>query len=383
MATTPLKVYRKEEFRSGIRIKPSTTEPAVATSQEGDIIFHASKGLGQFLAGVWVYGQTIVAAAAMAGIISISTANGVATISIAKATTTQDGLMAASDKVDLDTAKADIDGLKTRANTVESDVATAKADIVTAKADIASIKPDLAATKAAVDAATNAVSPGKIVKYDANGNFQVAAPQTIFDAVNEGYVNDRVAALEAMIDGTLKTPEAFVPAGSYPSLYNSGTIQKGDSFRIVSAGVMGGKSVNPEDLLIALVDNPSPSNDSDWQIVESNRTDATPNVKGFVALASKAEVEAKADANKAVVAADLEKFVLAKSFQIVGDGSATEFSFTHGFNRRNVAVVSKEAQSPFADVSLDAQSIDANTVKFVFDEVLPSGYAIDIELSSK
>jgi hypothetical protein len=81
---------------------------------------------------------------------------------------------------------------------------------------------------------------------------------------------DDLAGVAALVDGTLKAPEAFSPAGSYPTTYDGDPVQKGDTFRM-AAGTMGAVTVNAEDLLVALVDTPGQV-DASWQVIESNRT---------------------------------------------------------------------------------------------------------------
>lgn len=91
--------------------------------------------------------------------------------------------------------------------------------------------------------------------------------------------NGTVALMEdldgvvAMIDGTMRAPEAYTPTGDYPTTYGGEPIQRGDTFR-VAAGTMGETTVNAEDLLIALADAPGQL-DAAWQVIESNRVVAT------------------------------------------------------------------------------------------------------------
>ncbi|MEA2036422.1 MAG: hypothetical protein U9O94_02860 [Nanoarchaeota archaeon] len=62
--------------------------------------------------------------------------------------------------------------------------------------------------------------------------------------------------VDALYDGSLKAPEAYDPTvtSNYPLTYGGASIQAGDSFRITASGTMGTRTVNTEDLLIALVD---------------------------------------------------------------------------------------------------------------------------------
>lgn len=104
----------------------------------------------------------------------------------------------------------------------------------------------------------------------------VTAQRTLLLQDKDGAVAtlDDVNAVAAMVDGALRAPEAYTPAGGlYPATYGGAAIERGDSFRCAS-GTMGGVTVNAEDLLIALVDAPGQV-DANWQVLESNRVVAT------------------------------------------------------------------------------------------------------------
>lgn len=97
--------------------------------------------------------------------------------------------------------------------------------------------------------------------------------------------------IDVLIDATMKAPEAFVPSGTYPTTYDSNPVERGDSFRLTAAGTMGARTVNIEDLLIALVDTPGQT-DANWMVADSNRDQATTTVKGVAELATQAEADA-------------------------------------------------------------------------------------------
>ncbi len=120
-------------------------------------------------------------------------------------------------------------------------------------------------------------------------------------------------------EGSMKAPEAFAPAGTYPVTYDAAAVGKGDSFRITGDGTMGAVTVNPEDLLIALVDAPGQI-DGNWQVVESNRDQATETVKGVARLATAAEITAGVNAIAIVTPVDLEQKIAA-----IPSGSMSSF----------------------------------------------------------
>lgn len=84
---------------------------------------------------------------------------------------------------------------------------------------------------------------------------------------------DDVAAVAAMVDGSLKAPEAFAPVGTYPTTFGGVAISRGDSYRL-AAGTMGTRIVDAEDLLVSLVDEPGQI-EANWQVIEGNRVTAT------------------------------------------------------------------------------------------------------------
>lgn len=118
-------------------------------------------------------------------------------------------------------------------------------------------------------------------------------PAAAQDAATKAYV-------DTIADGSLKPPEAYNPTttGNYPLTYDGGAIKKADTFRITAdeAGIGDGvRDVNIEDLLIALVDTPSATVNTDWMVAESNRDQASETVKGVAELATQAEADAETD----------------------------------------------------------------------------------------
>jgi len=128
-------------------------------------------------------------------------------------------------------------------------------------------------------------------EVDMNGNplRNLPTPTNADEAVNKAYV-------DGLIDRVLKQPQAFTPAGSYPTTYNGNAVQANDTFRITAAGVIGGVTVNAEDLLIALVDTPGQT-DSNWQVLESNRDQASETVKGVAKIVSQTDIQNELSTN--------------------------------------------------------------------------------------
>jgi len=150
--------------------------------------------------------------------------------------------------------------------------------------------------------------------------------------------------VDGLVDGTLKTPEAYDPAGSgnFPTTYGGNPIEKGDSFRILTADTLGsGTIVNPEDLLISDVDTPGQT-DSNWQVIESNRDQATETVKGVALVATLAKVDAQTDDEAFVTSlklgqSQLQTDVTANNSKVSADGSIDTHSDVDTTNETKVA----------------------------------------------
>lgn len=149
---------------------------------------------------------------------------------------------------------------------------------------------------------------GKLIKQGTKTVTQVADhldstsdPHNVTAAQTGAYTT---AQVDALVDPTLKAPEAFAPSGSYPITYDGGPVSKGDTFRITAAGTMGGITVNVEDLSFALVDVPGQT-DANWHTLESNRDQATETVKGVAEIATQVEADAGTDDARIITAAKL------------------------------------------------------------------------------
>lgn len=129
-------------------------------------------------------------------------------------------------------------------------------------------------------------------EVDMNNNRlrNLPAPVNADEATNKAYV-------DGLIDNTLKAAEAYNPniTNLFPVTYNGNAIQKGDTFRL-SAGTMNGVVVDNEDLLIADIDAPGQIV-GNWQILESNREQATESIKGIAKMATQIDVEDEMTSN--------------------------------------------------------------------------------------
>jgi len=131
-----------------------------------------------------------------------------------------------------------------------------------------------------------------------DGTFTVTATNssTYFDVTNASGVAE------------VTSPATYQISGSYPTEYDSAAVEKGDSFRITSAGTIGNVTVNAEDLLIALIDTPGQTN-TNWMVAESNRDQATETVLGLVELSTQAEADAGTNDTTAITPLKLDTYI--------------------------------------------------------------------------
>lgn len=231
--------------------------------------------------------------------------------------------------------------------------------------------------KAKLDNSTDANTANAIVKRDANGDFTtrnitankitgLATPSSGSDAVNKAYV-------DGLIDKTLKPALGYAPNGSntYPTTYDGRGVQQGDTFRMANAGTVGTQLVNTDDLLIANVDDPAQV-DVNWQIIESNRDQATETVKGVLQIATDAKMNAETDDATAVTPKKLKTRLVAdgyarkRAFALVGDASTLAFVLTHNLNTLDVAVYVREDTGVRGEVFVDKEHTTVNTVTVRF-----------------
>ena len=240
-----------------------------------------------------------------------------------------------------------------------------------------------AVDKTKLDASTDTNTVSTLVERDVNGAFAANritvndititnTPIAGTDGTNKNYV-------DGLVDGSLKQPEAYDPTttGNYPLTYGGNTIQAGDSFRITAAQVGigdGNRDVNIEDLLIALIDNPSATVSTDWMVAESNRDQATEVVKGVAKLATQAETDAGIDDLSIVTPLKLITYLANISATVkyittfVGTGAAQSVTINHALNSQDVLVSIRD--------SVTNEQVEADVVCTDINNVTLSGIAI-------
>jgi hypothetical protein len=177
----------------------------------------------------------------------------------------------------------------------------------------------------------------------------------------KAYVDNTVAGL-----GNLEGGFAAGSAVNFPTA--SGGTKKGDYWYVTSAGTVQGVTLNIGDVLIANIDNASPTSSSDWTFLESNRDQATESVLGVVRLATQAE--ANTGTNDTAVITPLKlKTVLDNRVggyaANVGNGAATSYAVTHSLNTVDVIVMIKD-NTTLEEVFADVVITDVNTVTVSF-----------------
>jgi hypothetical protein len=177
----------------------------------------------------------------------------------------------------------------------------------------------------------------------------------------KSYIDNTIAGL-----GNLEGGFAAGSSVNFPTA--SGGTKKGDYWYVTSAGTVQGVVLNIGDVLIANIDNASPTSSSDWTFLESNRDQATETVLGVVRLATQAE--ANAGTNDTAVITPLKlKTVLDNRIggyaANIGNGSATSYAVTHSLNTIDVIVMIKD-NSTLEEVFADVVITDANTVTVSF-----------------
>ena len=176
--------------------------------------------------------------------------------------------------------------------------------------------PDVAANTSASHTHANKTELDKVT--DGDHDVRTDNPHAVTAAQVDSYT---IAQVDALIDVTLKPPEAYDPTvtGNYPITYDGGGVQKGDTFRITANQAdlgSGTVDVNIEDLLIALVDTPAQT-EANWMVAESNRDQATETVKGVAKVDTQAEVNGGTNDTGFVTALKLLNMALNLPFAIV------------------------------------------------------------------
>ncbi len=194
--------------------------------------------------------------------------------------------------------------------------------------------------------------------------------------------------------GTLVGDYSPTTTAAYPSTGSGtgSTIVKGDYWMITSvvSGTndhVGTYTVNNGDVLYSKVDSPG-STDSNWFVVESNRSQATETVLGVSKIATDTIVNAGTNDTDYITALKLANRLATlgglfnahkKIFTITGDGTTTSFSLVHNLGTVNISVNITDA-STNSIVLIYYTNTDTNTTTFLFNTAPASGVIYNITI---
>lgn len=119
------------------------------------------------------------------------------------------------------------------------------------------------------------------------------------------------------------------------------------------------------------------TNNVAWVVFGASASAASTGTAGIAALATQAEVDAGAVANKIVTPSTLASWAgrVRKFSATVGDGSATSIAVTHNFSTTDVQVQVFELTGSKREVFVEKQITSANAVTLLFD-VAPAANAL-------
>jgi hypothetical protein len=170
------------------------------------------------------------------------------------------------------------------------------------------------------------------------------------------YVDSAVASLGYFVGGFAAGSATDFPVAP-------GGTNKGDYWRVTSAGTIHGAVLEVGDVIIANIDNPNVTTTTDWTILQTNVTQATETVAGIARLATQAETNT--GTNDLTIVTPLKLTTLLDSrvggyAVTIGNGSATSFALTHGLNTLDVLVQIAEVSTGdtvYADVARTSTAV--------------------------
>jgi hypothetical protein len=113
----------------------------------------------------------------------------------------------------------------------------------------------------------------------------------------------------------------------------------------------------------------------------SSTPPASESIAGIAEIATQAETDAGTDDARIVTPLKLKtSTILAKmASALIGDGSATQYDITHGFNTRKVLITVRRNSSPWDEVIVDKECPDANTARVRFS-VAPTSNSYQVSI---
>ena len=170
------------------------------------------------------------------------------------------------------------------------------------------------------------------------------------------YVDSAVASLGYFVGGFAAGSATDFPVAP-------GGTNKGDYWRVTSAGTIHGAVLEVGDVIIANIDNPNVTTTTDWTILQTNVTQATETVAGIARLATQAETNTGTNDLTIVTPLKLTTLLDARvgGYAVtIGNGSAVSFAITHGLGTLDVVAQIAEVSTGdtvYADVARTSTSV--------------------------
>lgn len=206
---------------------------------------------------------------------------------------------------------------------------------------------------------TDNLTPNTAVLRDGSGNAKIATPSLATHIATKGYV-DSVAGGTAHILGG-------IDCSANPN-YPAAVI--GDTYRITVAGKIGGLlgvTVNAGDEIICFVASlggDQATVGSSWNVVESNRDQATTSLLGLVTFATDAEAIAKVATDKALTPSNLSSYPR-KVVGYLGNNLTNSQQLTHNLGTKDiVATVYSVATGEVVIVDIEFTTDNIATITF-------------------
>lgn len=179
------------------------------------------------------------------------------------------------------------------------------------------------------------------------------------------------AAVVAYVNSKLGTFGGYVgpynpSSGNFPARPGGNLV--GNMWNISAAGTIQTIPVEVGDVLIARVNGASVTNAADWIILQANLTDASETVKGYLRIATTAEVNAGTDDTTAVTPLKLAQKIANPTGRFttdLGDGTTTVFTIAHNLNAPiPMCLLFDNTTNLISYTSVEV--IDPNTVRLTF-----------------
>lgn len=187
-------------------------------------------------------------------------------------------------------------------------------------------------------------------------------------------IQSELDAINSTIAGQLIYKGGYNAGTNSPDLEAGTGILQGYTYTVTNAGNFYGESVQIGDMVIAEEDDPTTL--KSWTLVNKNIpdiVDATSVDKGIIRIATQSEVNA-GTGDGAVTPPTLVSFLNAQLTSYgyavnIGDGTATSFDITHGFNSKDV-IVQAFYDSTGDGVVVGHRRTDNNTVRVLVNEAI-------------